>query len=131
MTMPASCAFRDCLMNTIANNFFASLPAVQRMLSVCGTAACGLCLPCPAAAPPRAGCAPQTGSEVGSSWQLHLPARSCWHAPLSSDLELPKQDVIEANSFAGHLLPLGFFPSLLFFFEKGKQLSRTVNVKCI
>lgn len=71
----------------------------------------------------------QTGSEVESSWQLHLPACSCWHAHLSLDLELPKQDVIEANSFAGHLLPLGFFPSL--FFEKGKRLPRTANVKCI
>lgn len=63
----------------------------------------------------------QTGSEVESSWQLHLPTRSCWHAHLSLDLELPKQDVIEANSFAGHLLPLGFFPSL--FFWKGKNSS--------
>lgn len=60
----------------------------------------------------------QTGSGVESSWQRHLPACSCWHARLSADLELPRQDVIEANSFAGHLPPLGFLPSL--FFKKGK-----------
>lgn len=41
----------------------------------------------------------QTGSEVESSWQLRLPACSCWHARLSLDLELPRQDVIEANFF--------------------------------
>lgn len=55
-----------------------------------------------------------SGPEAERSWQPPLPALSCWHALLPLDLELPRQDVIEANSFTGHLPPLGFLPSLLF-----------------
>lgn len=102
-------------MNVIVNNLFASLSGrveddeCSRARQPAGFAA-------PSVQLRRLGrdALPQTGSEVGSSWQLQLPTRSCWHAHLSLDLELPKQDVIEANSFAGHVLPLGFFPSLFF-----------------
>lgn len=136
----ASSAFRDCLMIITVNYFFASfLACVEDDRYFCRKAACRVWLAgetaeSPAAVLPSAcfgrDALAQTGSEVESSWQLHLPARSCWHARLSLDLELPKQDVIEANSFAGHLPSLGFLPSL--FFKKGKlQLLRTANVKCV
>ena len=73
----------------------------------------------------------QTGSEVESSWQLRLLARSCWHAQLSLDLELPRQDVIEANSFfAGHLPPLGFLPSLFLKRENSSSLGLQMSNAC-
>lgn len=115
-------------MNITVNNVFASFLAyIEEEKYSSRKATCRACLAgemaeSPAAVLPSAcfgrDALAQTGSEVESSWQLHLPARSCWHARLSLDLELPKQDVIEANSFAGHLPPLGFLPSL--FFKKGK-----------
>lgn len=115
-------------MNITVNNIFAScLAYVEEDKYFCQKATCRVCLAgemveSPAAALPSAcfgrDALTRTGAELESSWQLRFPARSCWHAPLSLDLELPKQDVIEANSFAGHLPPLGFLPSL--FFKKGK-----------
>lgn len=126
--MLASSAFGDFLMNITVNNFRASFSAyVENFKYFCWKAACRACLAgemaeSPAAVPPSA-CSgqdalAQTGSEVESSWQLHLPACSCWHSQLSLDLKLPKQDVIEANSFAGHLPPLGLLPSFRHCFLK-------------